>query len=275
MKEFKTIEEARTSCEKQVSSVKDYFVSTYCMIVKDIETNKIYVHSVLSGICHADLNKFNSYTKYKILHVFSKIHEEHDYKKERREIISFLLKRSPWKYVYEKTTVKNALEKGIWLKTDVPNNVFGLAVIASRHAYEKGDLKHVRYMWKMLKNLGVKEDIRFLLVNMLFPVKGEKDLFYNISGYGHFWCNTNDMSLVSIKKYLNGKVFKSNKNIYMDCCYYKDVFKTYSESEGKMLNSLIKYKWSYIKTAWGKENRKVIDIEGILDLNNKLEELRG
>lgn len=126
----------------------------------------------------------------------------------------WLLNVSPWADVFITKCPKEAMSKGVILRTDVPSNLMNGALICSRYGWEGQGSgyapKQQIYVWGELRKRGVDESLAFLVAHQTRITKGY--LYWDNINSGHEVLSLSEMSQSSMKKFLIGEV--PTKNLY-------------------------------------------------------------
>ena len=220
------------------------------------------------GACHAELgnNYNNSWSG--ALSVVSLITVD---KLEGRRLVKgyttpyyrWLLNVSPWADVFITKCPKEAIKKGVILRSDVPSNLLGGALIASRYGWEGQGAgfapKQQVYIWGELRKRGVDESLAFLMAHQARLNNGS--LFWNNTNGGHEAISLEKMSQESVKKFLLGEVPRNRlqrttfqrepqrygiDNIWgTSSCYFMKILK----AEAATIGSNFKLKKRLLKTT--------------------------
>ena len=165
------------------------------------------------GACHAALGNNYKRTYQGALSVVSLITVD---RLEGRRIAKgyttpyyrWLLNVSPWASVFITKCPKEAMKKGVILRTDVPSNLLGGALIASRYGWEGQGSgfapKQQVYTWGQLRKRGVDESLAFLMAHQARPRNGQ--LFWDNTNGGHEALSLTQMSRTSVTSFLKGEV---------------------------------------------------------------------
>ncbi|MBL4940511.1 MAG: hypothetical protein JKY81_02465 [Colwellia sp.] len=172
---------------------------------------------VVGKICHAGLGNNYGGDYQGALSVVSlitvdRIKEKRLAKGYTTPYYRWLLNVSPWKDVFITKCPKEAMKKGVILRTDVPSNLMNGALICSRYGWEgQGGgytPKQQIYAWGELRKRGVDESFAFIMAHQARMNRGH--LYWNNTNGGHEVISLHEMSRSSVKKFLIGEVPKQS-----------------------------------------------------------------
>jgi len=185
----------RTPPVKRVLNVpsQHHPVSAYALLYKsgDSFTN-------INAPCHGYV--FHGEREKNASWIVTKVWNEHDVM--GRKWLSYIINHSPFSKWISNTSVKSALEDGLWQNTRHTANELLLAVSAVRMLWEK----HKRVvLWRELTKGGVNPDYAFLLCNMFLGNLRDNRWYYKPETCNHATINGSLLNEESVQAYMNGK----------------------------------------------------------------------